>query len=71
MARWPRWRGDSAQEQLLFAFQLLQGVLINAVLTNPGPLYLQDPALQGQLTAVLARYLGVQQQPASAIRRKA
>ena len=71
MARWPHWRGDEAQEQLLFAFQMLQGVLVNAVLTNPGPLHLQDPALQMQLTAVLARYLGVQQQATSPMRRKA
>lgn len=71
MARWPHWQGDEAREQLLFAFQILQGVLINAVLTNPGPLYLQDPALQVHLTAVLARYLGVQQQATSPMRRKA
>lgn len=60
MKRWPPWRGAAARQRLQFAPQLLQGVLVNAVLTDPGPLRLDDAALQRQLVAVLCAYLGLQ-----------
>ncbi|WHZ12353.1 MAG: regulatory protein, TetR [Burkholderiaceae bacterium] len=61
MARWPRWRSAAARRPLLFAHQLVQGVLINAVLTNPGPLQLQDPEFHAQLAAALSAYLGLRE----------
>ncbi|MDR3454964.1 MAG: TetR/AcrR family transcriptional regulator [Rhodoferax sp.] len=60
MARRPGWRSAAARQRLQFAPQLLQGVLINAVLTDPGPLHLDDAALQPQLVAALCAYLGLQ-----------
>lgn len=60
MKRWPEWRGAAARQRLQFAPQLLQGVLVNAVLTDPGPLRLDDAALQRQLVAALCAYLGLQ-----------
>ncbi|MBS0317423.1 MAG: TetR/AcrR family transcriptional regulator [Proteobacteria bacterium] len=63
MARWPHWRSEAARRQLLFAHQLLQGVLVNAVLTDPGPLHLRDPELRAQLAATLSAYLGLRKTP--------
>ena len=60
MARRPGWRSAAARQRLQFAPQLLQGVLVNAVLTDPGPLHLGDAALQPQLVAALCAYLGLQ-----------
>lgn len=60
MARWPAGRGAAAQARLRFAHQMLQGVLINAVLTDPGPLKLDDPGFARELTAALEAYLGLQ-----------
>ena len=60
MARWPDWRRAAARQRLQFAPQLLQGVLVNAVLTDPGPLHLDDAALQQQLVVALCAYLGLQ-----------
>lgn len=59
MARRPGWRSAAARQRLQFAPQLLQGVLVNAVLTDPGPLHLGDAALQQQLVAALCAYLGL------------
>ena len=59
MGRWPRWQTEAGQRQLLFAHQLLQGVLVNAALTNPGPLRLKDPRLHHELVALLLAYLGL------------
>lgn len=59
MARRPGWRSAAARLRLQFAPQLLQGVLVNAVLTDPGPLRLGDAALQRQLVAALCAYLGL------------
>ena len=60
MARWPDWRRAAARQRLQFAPQLLQGVLVNAVLTDLGPLHLDDAALQQQLVVALCAYLGLQ-----------
>ena len=60
MARRPGWRGAAARQRLQFAPQLLQGVLVNAVLTDPGPLRLDDAVLQQQLVVALCAYLGLQ-----------
>ena len=72
MARRPGWRGTAARRRLLFAQQLLQGVLVNAVLTDPGPLHLDDAALQPQLAAALCAYLGLDPPvpPAAGTRRR-
>lgn len=60
MAHRPGWRSAAARQRLQFAPQLLQGVLVNAVLTDPGPLHLDDAALQQQLVVALCAYLGLQ-----------
>ncbi|ODV10246.1 MAG: hypothetical protein ABT20_08625 [Rubrivivax sp. SCN 70-15] len=69
MARRPGWRGAVARARLHFAHQMLQGVLINAVLTDPGPLHLDDPALEHQLVAALCGYLGLHEQATPRPRR--
>lgn len=66
MARHPGWRGAAARSRLMFAHQMLQGVLINAVLTNPGPLRLDDPALEAELVVAQCAYLGLAPPPAGA-----
>jgi AcrR family transcriptional regulator len=70
MACRPGWRGAAARRRLQFAQQLLQGVLINAVLTDPGPLHLDDAALQPQLAAALCAYLGLDPPPPLAARTR-
>lgn len=65
MARWPAWRGAAAQARLQLAHQVLQGTLINAVLTDPGPLKLDDPALAPQLGTVVLACLGLAPAPAT------
>lgn len=69
MARRPGWRSQAARARLVAAHQMLQGVLINAVLTDPGPLFLDDPALEAELVRMLCAYLelGVAK-PAAALR---
>ena len=42
-----------------FATQVLYGTLVNAVLHDPGPLALADPALEAELTRLLCAYLGL------------
>jgi AcrR family transcriptional regulator len=69
MARRPGWRSAAARRRLHFAQQLLQGVLINAVLTDPGPLHLDDAALQPHLATALCAYLGLDPPPAAGTRR--
>lgn len=59
MARWPAWHSAAAQARLRFAHQMLQGVLINAALTDPGPLKLDDPAFARELAAAVCAYLGL------------
>ena len=59
MARWGFWNSEAGRQQLEFAHQLVQGVLINAALTDPGPLHLDDAKLHEQLAAVMFAYLGL------------
>ncbi len=59
MARRPGWRSPAARARLVAAHQMLQGVLINAVLTDPGPLFLDDAALETELVRMLCAYLGL------------
>ncbi|MEZ5606671.1 TetR/AcrR family transcriptional regulator [Ottowia sp.] len=59
MARRAGWRSRAARARLVAAHQMLQGVLINAVLTDPGPLFLDDPALETELVRMLRAYLGL------------
>ncbi|KJK23958.1 hypothetical protein UB46_13245 [Burkholderiaceae bacterium 16] len=59
MARRPGWGTAAARKRLEFAHQMLYGVLINAALTDPGPLKLGAPALQVELLAALSAYLNV------------
>lgn len=44
-----------------FAMQLLYGMLVNAVLNDPGPLSLDDPRLEKELARALSAYLGLRQ----------
>lgn len=59
MARRPGWSGPDAAARLGFAHQMLNGLLVNAVLTNPGPLQLDEPALLEQSAQALCAYLGL------------
>lgn len=59
MAQYQGWSSPSAQARLLFAHQMMQGVLLNAVLTNPGPLQLDDPRFETELTAAILAYLAI------------
>lgn len=52
-----------AQQRLICAHQFQQGVLINAVLTNPGPLHLDDDAFETELAAMVSAYLGLAPSP--------
>jgi hypothetical protein len=42
-----------------FAMQMVFGMLVNAVLNNPGPLPLDDERLPGEMTRMVAAYLGL------------
>lgn len=59
MAQHAGWTGPAARQRLIFAHQLMQGVLINAVLTDPGPLHLDDAAFETELVAMVLAYLGL------------
>lgn len=59
MGRRPGWSGPDAAARLGFAHQLLHGVLVSAVLTDPGPLQLDEPALVAQTARALCAYLGL------------
>lgn len=56
----PGWDQPEAQGRLLFMHQMVQGVLLNAVLTQPGPLQLDDPRFTHELTLAACAYLGLQ-----------
>lgn len=43
--------------RVLFAYQALAGVLVHACLNNPGPLALEDEALNGELLRLVKSYL--------------
>ena len=59
MARHAGWNTPTAQQRLIYAHQFMQGVLIDAVLTDPGPLHLGDAAFETELTAMVLAYLGL------------
>lgn len=59
MGRHPGWRTAAARRRLGFAHQMLHGVLVNAVLSDPGPLHLDEPALCRELSMALRLYLGL------------
>ncbi|WP_326533987.1 TetR/AcrR family transcriptional regulator [Pseudorhodoferax sp.] len=59
MAARPGWAGEAAAARLGFAHQMLHGVLVSAVLTDPGPLQLDEPALVEQASCALCAYLGL------------
>ena len=48
---------DSDRERLEIAVQLAFGMLVNALLHDPGPLHLDDPDLEPKITGALAPYL--------------
>ena len=45
-----------------FAMQLLYGMLVNAVINDPGPLSLDDPRLEKELAHAISAYLGLRPQ---------
>lgn len=57
----PRLREPAADAELRvrFAMQMVFGMLVNAVLNNPGPLPLDDERLPGELTLMVTRYIGI------------
>lgn len=57
MARHADWSSPAARQRLICAHQFVQGVLINAVLTDPGPLHLDDDAFETELAAMVFAYL--------------
>ena len=40
-------------------FHIRFGMLVNAVLNNPGPLHLDDERLPGEMARMVGRYLGI------------
>ncbi len=48
-----------AELRVRFAMQMVFGMLVNAVLNNPGPLQLDDDDLPGEMTRMVARYVGL------------
>lgn len=63
MAQHTDWSLPAAQQRLICAHQFMQGVLINAVLTDPGPLHLGDAAFETELSAMVLAYLGLAPSP--------
>ncbi len=59
MAVRPGWGSAEAAARLAFAHQLLHGLLVSAVLTDPGPLLLASPALCEQAALALCATLGL------------
>lgn len=53
---------DDERARLQFVLQLAFGLLVNALLHDPGPLRLQDEALEEQIVAALSPYLENQNQ---------
>lgn len=69
MKRHSGWSGAAARADLLFAQQILRSALLNAALTDGGPLHLDDAEFARQLTRLLCGYLGIA--PPAARARKA
>ena len=59
MAERPDWDTAEAAARLGFAHQLLHGLLVSAVLTDPGPLRLDSAALHVQAALAMCAYLGL------------
>ncbi len=59
MAQRPGWQDAQAEARLGFAHQLLHGLLVSAVLTDPGPIELDTPALVAEAARALCAYLGL------------
>ncbi|MCW5748909.1 MAG: TetR/AcrR family transcriptional regulator [Alphaproteobacteria bacterium] len=47
-----------AERRIRFAFQIMNGTLINALVNAPGPLLLDDPALPGELLRAMRLVIG-------------
>ena len=52
-------RGKAAKTRLQFAHQMMNSTLVNAVLTDPGPLHVSDPAFKREMVIALCAYLGI------------
>jgi len=50
---------ETSEMRVRFAMQMVFGMLVNAVLNNPGPLLLDDDRLPGEMTRMVASYLGL------------
>jgi AcrR family transcriptional regulator len=50
---------ETSEMRVRFAMQMVFGMLVNAVLNNPGPLPLDDERLPGEMTRMVAAYLGL------------
>ncbi|CAN7584206.1 TetR/AcrR family transcriptional regulator [Variovorax sp. LjRoot130] len=48
---------DQRRLRILFAYQALAGVLVHAVLNNPGPLALEDDQIRDELVRLMKAYL--------------
>lgn len=59
MAQRPGWQDEAAAARLGFAHQMLHGLLVSAVLTDPGPIPLDEPALVAEASRALCAYLGL------------
>lgn len=50
---------DEAELRVRFAMQMVYGMIVSAVLTDPGPLALDDERLPEELTRMVTSYLGL------------
>ncbi|MNN03418.1 hypothetical protein D3C81_1161060 [compost metagenome] len=48
---------EEAEQRVRFAMQVVFGMIVNAVLNDPGPLTLADERLPVELTRMVASYL--------------
>lgn len=53
----------TARRRLGFAHQMMNSTLVNAVLTDPGPLHMNQPAFREEMIDVLLAYLDLPRQP--------
>lgn len=56
----PRLECENAELQVRLAMQFVNGLLVNATINDPGPVQLDDPAMEGHVTRFLCLFLGVQ-----------
>lgn len=71
MKRHPGWSGAAARADLLYAQQIQRGALLNAALTDGGPLHLDDAEFAVQLTRLLCGFLGITPPPGARPRKAA